>query len=142
MNETTKKLVEALEDILSGWKYIRQVHGDLYGVGWDRAQIKSEQALSDYRAEQDKPKNELVELDENKVLNLLSNGQNYEQIPYDTRVKISKVICKTFGTKRVSVQEIYKTMIDSSEYQMSSLGEGITIEQAKAVHRLIYGGGE
>lgn len=36
---------EALRDMLSGWKYIRQVHGDLYGVGWDRAQIKAETAL-------------------------------------------------------------------------------------------------
>ena len=36
---------EALTDMLSGWKYIRQVHGDLYGVGWDRAQTKAEKVL-------------------------------------------------------------------------------------------------
>lgn len=36
---------EALRDMLSGWKYIRSVHGDLYGVGWDRAQSKAETAL-------------------------------------------------------------------------------------------------
>jgi hypothetical protein len=36
---------EALRDMLSGWRYIRQVHGDLYGVGWDRSQIKAEKAL-------------------------------------------------------------------------------------------------
>ena len=36
---------EALRNMLSGWKYIRSVHGDLYGVGWDRAQSKAETAL-------------------------------------------------------------------------------------------------
>lgn len=36
---------EALRDMLSGWKYIRSVHGDLCGVGWDRAQSKAEAAL-------------------------------------------------------------------------------------------------
>ncbi len=36
---------EALRDMLSGWRYIRKTHGDLYGVGWDRAQNKAEQAL-------------------------------------------------------------------------------------------------
>ncbi len=47
-------LVEALEDILSGWIYIRQQHGDLYGVGWDRAQGKAEEALATYRAAKEK----------------------------------------------------------------------------------------
>ena len=37
---------KALEDMLSGWRYIRQSHGDLYGVGWDRAQDKAEAALA------------------------------------------------------------------------------------------------
>lgn len=37
---------EALKDMLSGWKYIRETHGDLYGVGWDRAQDKVERALA------------------------------------------------------------------------------------------------
>lgn len=35
----------ALEDLLSGWRYIRESYGDLYGVGWNRAQRKAEQAL-------------------------------------------------------------------------------------------------
>ena len=38
-------LREALADMLAGWRYIRQNHGDLYGVGWDRAQQKAEAAL-------------------------------------------------------------------------------------------------
>jgi len=36
---------EALRDMLSGWRYIRFHHGDLYGVGWDRSQAKAEKAL-------------------------------------------------------------------------------------------------
>lgn len=40
------ELVAALEDMLSGWKYIRETHGDLYGVGWDRAEGKARAALS------------------------------------------------------------------------------------------------
>jgi len=39
-------LHEAMDDMLSGWKYIRSTHGDLYGVGWDRAERKSINALS------------------------------------------------------------------------------------------------
>ena len=39
-------LREALIDMLSGWKYIRETHGDLYGVGWGRAQKKAEAALA------------------------------------------------------------------------------------------------
>lgn len=40
------ELLEALRDMLSGWIYIRGTHGDLYGVGWDRAQGKAEAAIS------------------------------------------------------------------------------------------------
>jgi hypothetical protein len=43
---------EALEDMLSGWKYIREVHGDLYGVGWDRAQEKAKAALAQARGKE------------------------------------------------------------------------------------------
>jgi regulator of replication initiation timing len=39
-------LREALKDMYSGWKYIRQVHGELYGVGWNRVQEKAEAALA------------------------------------------------------------------------------------------------
>ena len=38
-------LTAALADMLGGWRYIRQTHGDLYGVGWGRAQEKAEKAL-------------------------------------------------------------------------------------------------
>lgn len=46
------ELLEALEDMLSGWKYIRESHGDLYGVGWDRAQDKAEFAIAKAKGEQ------------------------------------------------------------------------------------------
>jgi len=39
-------LLEALQDMLSGWKHIRAMHGDLYGIGWDRAQDKAQAAIS------------------------------------------------------------------------------------------------
>lgn len=39
-------LVEALQDSLAGLEYIRLVHGDLSGVGWDRAISAASRALS------------------------------------------------------------------------------------------------
>jgi len=45
-------LYAALEDMLSGWKYIRRCHGGLYGVGWDRAQDSAIAALKKARGEQ------------------------------------------------------------------------------------------
>ena len=47
-----ENLVEALSDMLSGWQYIRLTHGDLPGVGWDRAQHKAVRALAKARGEQ------------------------------------------------------------------------------------------
>ena len=47
------ELLEALKDMHSGWKYIRETHGDLYGVGWDRSQEKAEAAIA--KAEEVKP---------------------------------------------------------------------------------------
>lgn len=43
---TRDMALEALRDILAGWKYIRNFHGDLYGVGWERAQGKAEAAIA------------------------------------------------------------------------------------------------
>ena len=39
-------VTDALKDALSGWRYIRQIHGDLYGVGWDRVETKLVAALN------------------------------------------------------------------------------------------------
>ena len=46
MMAAAPELLDALQDMLSGWKYIREQHGDLYGVGWDRAQNKAIEAIS------------------------------------------------------------------------------------------------
>lgn len=43
--EAMRMALEALEDMNNGWKYIRSMHGDLYGVGWDRAQDKADAAI-------------------------------------------------------------------------------------------------
>ena len=42
---TDEEILNALKDALNGWKYIREVHGDLYGVGWDRVQDRLEAIL-------------------------------------------------------------------------------------------------
>jgi len=42
---TDEEILDALQDALNGWKYIRECHGDLYGVGWDRVQDKIEAIL-------------------------------------------------------------------------------------------------
>lgn len=39
------RLEGALKDMLAGWRYIRETHGDLYGVGWDRAEKAATNAL-------------------------------------------------------------------------------------------------
>lgn len=41
-----RELCDALSDMASGWRYIRETHGDLTGVGWDRAEEKARAALS------------------------------------------------------------------------------------------------
>ena len=48
-DEAMKLALEALEDMNCGWKYIRESHGDLYGVGWDRAQGKADDAIEALR---------------------------------------------------------------------------------------------
>lgn len=44
--ESTRSAVEAAADALAGWRYIRLVHGDLPGVGWDRVEGALTAALS------------------------------------------------------------------------------------------------
>lgn len=39
-------LLEALEDMLSGWRYIRETYGDLNGVGWDRCEGSARAAIT------------------------------------------------------------------------------------------------
>jgi hypothetical protein len=46
--EVNQDLVEALEDAVSGYKYIEMRYGKLDGVGWDRVYDKAKQALAKY----------------------------------------------------------------------------------------------
>lgn len=48
----TPQLLEALKDMLAGWRYIRQTHGDLYGVGWDRCEQLANDAIAKTTGEQ------------------------------------------------------------------------------------------
>lgn len=45
LRQLVAQVQDALTDILSGWRYIRSFHGELYGVGWDRADDKAAKAL-------------------------------------------------------------------------------------------------
>ena len=43
---TVQELAAALKDMTAGWRYIRETHGDLYGVGWDRAEDAARAVLA------------------------------------------------------------------------------------------------
>lgn len=46
-NRVIVNLVDALKDARSGMRCIRQTHGDLYGIGFDRVEKRSTEALRD-----------------------------------------------------------------------------------------------
>ena len=48
---TARELVRAAADALAGWRYIREHHGDLYGVGWERVQRGLTSALAKARSD-------------------------------------------------------------------------------------------
>ena len=54
-DEALKLAFEALKDMNCGWKYIRESHGDLYGVGWDRSQQKADDASEALRQALEQP---------------------------------------------------------------------------------------
>lgn len=45
------ELYEALADMLAGWRYIREEHGDFYGVGCNRCERLAQAALAKARGE-------------------------------------------------------------------------------------------
>jgi hypothetical protein len=49
LRQAAEMALDALKDMNCGWKYIRESHGDLYGVGWDRAQGKADDAIEALR---------------------------------------------------------------------------------------------
>jgi hypothetical protein len=44
-----RQALDALDDMYNGWRYLRESHGDLYGVGWDRAENKASAAIDALR---------------------------------------------------------------------------------------------
>lgn len=44
--EVPELVLDALKDARSGWRCIREDHGDLYGIGWDRVEQKLTEAIS------------------------------------------------------------------------------------------------
>jgi len=83
-DEAMKLAVEALKDMNCGWKYIREVHGDLYGVGWDRAQEKADDASEALRQALDQPE-QTVSLEEYKRLQRLVTSQGIRLMEYESR---------------------------------------------------------
>ena len=45
LNAVPDELHLTLCDALSGWQYIRETYGDLYGVGWDRVEHRLEEQI-------------------------------------------------------------------------------------------------
>jgi len=45
LSRHARLLEDALLDAVSGLRYVRQNHGNLYGVGFDRVEEKSDKAL-------------------------------------------------------------------------------------------------
>lgn len=56
LHDHVDELVLALKDCSSGLRYIRQEHGELYGVGFDRAIGAADKALKRYKEKVDAAK--------------------------------------------------------------------------------------
>ena len=81
--EAMKQVLEALEDMYCGWKYIREFHGDLYGVGWDRVQEKVEKTIKTLRQVLEQPE-QTVSLEEYKRLQRLVTSQGIRLMEYES----------------------------------------------------------
>ena len=68
LRQAAEMAFEALKDMNCGWKYIRESHGDLYGVGWDRAQQKADDASEALRQALEQPEREWVGLTDEEIL--------------------------------------------------------------------------
>jgi hypothetical protein len=49
--EQRAELLEALDNMLAGWRYIRNHYGDMAGGGWDRAEDAAVAAIARARGE-------------------------------------------------------------------------------------------
>lgn len=74
---------------------------------------------------------ELVPLDPISILNVLSNNQDYEQIPLATREKIAIKMSKTFGTPKPSVPSAEE--IRDSLIMAGFIYSGIKVEEIDRV---------
>ena len=83
-DKALKLALEALEDMNCGWKYIRESHGDLYGVGWDRSQEKADDAIKALRQALDQSPDTTKMIDKDFALNValeaLHNFANDESV--------------------------------------------------------------
>ncbi len=72
LRKVAEQALGALEDMHGGWRYIRSFHGDLYGVGWDRAEEKAMCAIEALRAALAEPDEEIARLEDR--IDWLENG--------------------------------------------------------------------
>lgn len=93
-DEALKLAFEALKDMNCGWKYIRESHGDLYGVGWDRAQQKADDASEALRQALEQPEQEPVawELRKGKTDRVLIEITNNPKRAYDWKCSLEEAV--------------------------------------------------
>lgn len=93
-DEALKLAFEALKDMNCGWKYIRESHGDLYGVGWDRAQQKADDAIAALRQALEQPDPvEAAVLAEREACAKVCESMRPSKQEYDQRFYTACTLC-------------------------------------------------
>jgi hypothetical protein len=133
MNETTKKLAEALERIKTAYgstDFDYQMSEYMQETGLKMI----DKVLSEYREQEKKPKTELVELDFIKLLQVFEENKDMPYVP------LCRVIHETFGTKRVSVENTLDALKKTDlSHNCGCCASEPDEYDAKAIHKLIYG---
>lgn len=132
--------LEALEDLVNGWKYIRSSYGDLYGVGWDRAEGKGDTAITALREALAQPQGEWVDLTDDEILTAANVSQEdiYDldllNVLSDVRAIIAKF--KEKNTPPVVPQVVTKG--NASEVRSTETGEWVdlTDDELKTLHHI------
>lgn len=144
MNNTAKKLADALEELLS----VIEKNGMIVKEHYDTS--KHKQALDEYRAEEGK-QNDLVPLDKDKLEKICSKflmvtvpsmeAKNMT-LEFDDYENMINKICFTFGTRKVFVGDIMGIIDIEYFKKFKAMGPSQTqlhYDYAQAIYQLIYG---
>lgn len=134
MGDISKKLFESLDNLL---EYLNDNATSKHT--YFECLKEAKKALKEYREQEKNPKTKLVELDKDKLKNFLINDYGYYS---DLARDLSEDICKTFGTKRISVEDIQKTINNNAvgcADDNARIVKGCSNCMAKSVYKLIYG---